>query len=335
MLSTYIMNIRINSFAEKFLTNKSTLKCLEKISEHGTSFVAGTSFVMSTTIRPLAISLTPDTQKENKNYAIANSFGSGIVKFAMVEAVALPIENAIKKIDKNPNKYLNSKTLKHLAKSPEKISTSKAYKFMTQFMKLGAGLFMAIPKSFLTVALIPLFLTNQSIDKKPNNKNTYQDITFTGKISNSMPKFIAKIINNEHLQNLAIKHQTQDKNLSKYMSATTDTILTGSAAMLINKSDKIEKDRKKPLIYNNLISTAITIIAGLTLDKAISKAGSNLVEKFEHLNLHNPKLPKFIEGINILRPTLIFAGIYYGILPIFSTFIAEKTDNFINKSNKV
>ena len=31
---------------------------------------------------------------------------------------------------------------------------------------------------------------------------------------------------------------------------------------------------------------------------------------------------------------LIFAGIYYGILPLFSTFMAEKVDKFIEKQKK-
>ena len=59
------------------------------------------------------------------------------------------------------------------------------------------------------------------------------------------------------------------------------------------------------------------------------------VEKFKKINATNPKVEKYIEGINILRPALIFAGIYYGILPLFSTFMAEKVDKYIEKhSNK-
>ena len=81
--------------------NKTILKGLEKISEHGTSFSAGTAFVLSSTLRPLAILSTPDTEKENKQYACANSICSGAVKLAIVETVALPVEKAVKNIETN------------------------------------------------------------------------------------------------------------------------------------------------------------------------------------------------------------------------------------------
>ena len=39
-----------------------------------------------------------------------------------------------------------------------------------------------------------------------------------------------------------------------------------------------------------------------------------------------------IEGINIVRPALIFAAIYYGFLPMISTYLAEKIDKQITKN---
>ncbi|MBR1460536.1 hypothetical protein IJ596_02735, partial [bacterium] len=132
---------------------------MEKVSEHGTSFAAGASLLCSSTIRPLSIYITPDTEKENKQYAMSNSICSGLVKFAMVEAVALPVEKAIKKIDKNPDKYLNSNTLKNLSQ--------RSYKLITQTLKLSTGFITAIPKSMLTIALIPIIM-----DKLFSVKNT-------------------------------------------------------------------------------------------------------------------------------------------------------------------
>ena len=40
---------------------------------------------------------------------------------------------------------------------------------------------------------------------------------------------------------------------------------------------------------------------------------------------------KYIEGLNIIRPAVIFAGIYYGILPIVSTYLSERVDKFVQK----
>ena len=116
------------------LNNKILLKGLEKISEHGTSFAAGTSLVMALGVRPLAILSTPNTEKENKQYASTNSICSGLIKFGLVEAIALPVENAVKKIDQNPQKYLKQSTIKNLAlcQTKEKVSMSFTNKHIVQ-----------------------------------------------------------------------------------------------------------------------------------------------------------------------------------------------------------
>ncbi len=334
------------NITSKILRNKTVLKGLEKISEHGTSFAATTSLVMALTVRPLAIFATPDTEKENKQYAASNSICSGLIKFAMVEAIAIPIENAVKKIDKNPNKFLNKTTIENLSKNSKNLGTSRSYKLITQVLKLSTGIVTAIPKSMLTIALIPIIMDKLFLNKKNNrtaNKklpqpqqtlNNQKNINFTGKIPNSIAKGISKIINNEKIQKLAQKYETKDKDIAKHMTAGTDILLTSAFAYRTSKSKDIKENRKKALIYNNVISTAITLLGGYGIDNLIKGKTTKFIDKFKQLNASDPKLNKYIEGINILRPALIFAAIYYGILPIFSTFMAEKIDKFIAKQNK-
>lgn len=309
------------------LNNKFLLKGLEKISEHGMSVGAGTSLVMSLAVRPLAIHATPDVEKENKQYAIANSVCSGIIKFGMVEALALPIENAVKKIDKNPRKYLKN--------NPKTFAESRSYKLGTQIMKLGTGLVTAIPKSMLTLALIPvimdkIFNIRPTEDKKketstkpPENK----ELSFKGK--SPIAAGIGKVLDNKGVRKLLKKYENQDKDIAKHLSAGTDILLTSSFAWQTNKSDKIKENRKKALIYNNVIATGITLAGGYGVDRLAKEKSAKFVERFAKANKGDPKLHKYIEGINIVRPALIFAAIYYGILPIFSTYMAEKIDNFI------
>lgn len=334
------------NITSKILRNKTVLKGLEKISEHGTSFAATTSLVMALTVRPLAIFATPDTEKENKQYAASNSICSGLIKFAMVEAIAIPIENAVKKIDKNPNKFLNKTTIENLSKNSKNLGTSRSYKLITQVLKLSTGIVTAIPKSMLTIALIPIIMDKLFLNKKNNrtaNKklpqpqqtlNNQKNINFTGKIPETIAKGISKIINNEKIQKLAQKYETKDKDIAKHMTAGTDILLTSAFAYRTSKSKDIKENRKKALIYNNVISTAITLVGGYGIDNLIKCKTTKFIDKFKQLNASDPKLNKYIEGINILRPALIFAAIYYGILPIFSTFMAEKIDKFIAKQNK-
>ena len=329
---------RDNSNFTGLLNNKILLKGLEKVSEHGTSFAAGTSLAMSLTVRPFAINATPDVEKENKQYAIANSICSGVIKFGIVEAIALPIENAVKNIDQNPEKYLKPQTIKNLQETSKKLVESKSYKLSTQIMKLSTGFITAIPKSMLTIALIPIIMDKlfniRKNDKKQKFENQNKDIHFTGSINENISKGIGKLIDNIKFQNFVKKHKQEDKNIAIHITAATDILLTSSFAYQTNKSDKIKDNRKKALIYNNVISTAITLIGGYGIDNIIKNKTGRFIEKFSKINKGDPKLHKYIEGINIVRPAIIFAGIYYGILPIFSTYMAEKIDKYIENKEK-
>lgn len=329
-----------SNFTTKLLSNKYILKGLDKISEHSTSFAAGTSLVLSSTLRPLAIFSTPDVEKENKQYAAVNSICSGLIKFGLVAAVSLPIEYAIKQIDKNPAKFLNRKTINNLSENAKTLAQSRSYRFITQMFKLGTGLLTAVPKSMLTIALIPILMDKlfpETTSKKQAEqplKQKNEKINFTGNLSEKLSKRIGKLINLEFVQNFAKKYTHKDDDIAKHITAATDILLTGSFAYQTNKSSKIKENRKKALIYNNVLSTGITLVGGYSIDKLIKNKSTKFVEKFKQINAADPKINKYLEGINILRPAIIFAGIYYGILPIFSTFMAEKIDKYIEKQSK-
>ncbi len=319
--------------------NKLLLKGLEKISEHGTSFAAGTSLAMSLIVRPLAIAATPDTEKENKQYAISNSVCSGIVKFGMVEAVALPVENAVKRIDGNPERFLKLDTIKTLKNNASSLVESQRYRLGTQILKLGTTFITAVPKSVLTVAFIPIIMDKlfqlrvpQKNDSEVINKTS--DVTFKGALPEKLSGLLGKILDNKKFQSFLMKNEQNEKNIAKHITAATDVLLTGAAAYRTGCSEKIKSDRKKALIYNNVISTAITLGGGYGIDSLIKEKTDAFITKFSKVNAADPKLHKYIEGINILRPAIIFALIYYGILPMFSTYIAEKVDKYISSKEQ-
>ena len=326
--------MNVSRITNLILTNNMFLKSLEKISEHGTSFSAGASLLLSLSLRPFAINSAPNVEKENKQYAIANSICSGLIKFGIIESVALPVETAIKKIDSHKQAFLRTQTIESL--SP------RAYKLITQTLKLSSGFITAIPKSMLTIALIPIVMDKlfkikkqeKIYSPKPLQQVSFEHfekgLTFTG---NFIPKQISKIINNKRIQKLALKYESKDNDIPKHISAGTDILLTSAFAYNTNKSKEIKENRKKVLIYNNLISTAFTLIGGYFVDSLIKPHSNKLSEKLKELNPNNPKILKSVEGLNILRPAIIFAFIYYGILPIFSTYIAERIDKAVNKNS--
>ncbi len=83
---------------------------------------------------------------------------------------------------------------------------------------------------------------------------------------------------------------------------------------------------EKPLIYNSLISTGLCIAGGYALNGATSKSTEKFIDKFKKINKDLPELEKYVEGIKIAKPALLIGGIYYILIPIISTFLADRTD---------
>lgn len=320
-----------------FLNNKVTLNALEKIADHSASFTLGASFLGAMALRPLAISLTPKTNKENKKYASLNSISSATAKLLIAETIALPVENAIKKINENPKNFLNKDTFENF------YSDKKSYNFLTQTIKQSANIISALPKSYLTVALIPI-LADKFFNKKEKKEtinpmifqggekfSSFQNISFQSKKIGLFESGVSKLINSETLQNFSKNHSSNAANITRNFSILGDVLLTGASIFHTKKSKKIKEERKNPLIYNNLLSTAFSILFGCGLDKLIQKGTKKSIENFKLLNKNNPKLNKYIDGINVLRPTVAFALVYYGILPVITTYFADKIDENLNQ----
>ena len=163
-------NITFGGFfdANKLINSKTFQKGLEFASDNGALFAAGIALATTILLRPLAIFATPGVKKENKEYACAKSISSGAIGFGVMALISTPIAQAIKKINKNPEKYLKAETIKNLSNGAE-LAKSKQYRFSTQLFKLGADFVSAIPKALLTCALIPPIMMCL-FPKKQNSK---------------------------------------------------------------------------------------------------------------------------------------------------------------------
>ncbi len=301
-----------------FYNNKVVLSSLEMVANHSASFVAGASFVGATLIRPLAISATPKAEKNNKKILSAESISSGIVKLLIALGISIPIENAVKNINK------------------KQISNKENFDFLSQAIKLSSNLISAIPKSILAVALIPLVADLLSFKRKENKKEdkiilnppTFiefkNNINFKGKKNSALTKSIETIINSKQAQEFANNFSSKKDDLARNMTVLTDVLLTAGGVVAVETSKKIEKKDKKPLVINKLLSSAISIFLGCSIDKIIKNMGKNIVDNFKNENLSNPKLAKYLDGINVLRPTVIFALVYYALIPIFTTYVSDK-----------
>lgn len=303
-------------------TNKAVKKGLELASSNGALFGA-TATVAFSTLRPISILLTPNTEKENRKIAAAKSITSSIINLLLMLAVSIPLSKSIEKIDNSPKTYIKKETINKLKDFGKELTNSKGYEFATQLFKLGIASFVAIPKAYMTANGMPYIINIMSSKEKQKG-----DVNFRG-YKDTTARGIGKILDRKSM--LKFVDKFKDSNFPMHITAITDIIATLTFIEGAKKSKKIQEDRKKTLIYNAGISTALSIICGYTIDKLLDKPTKNFIEKYKQINIKDKNLSKQIQGIKIAKPFLILSTIYYILIPFISTFLAE--NNFLKKEN--
>ena len=315
------MKVNSNITFQGLYTNKTFKKGLEFAAENGALFSAATIFGCSVGVRPLSIWMTPHVDKENKKVLCAKSIVSSLVGYLMMFGISKPVANSIKKIDKNPEKYLSSKTVQNLKEESKTLQYSKAYIFATQMFKLGLGVATAVPKALLTVAGLPVVMKKVFPQEQEKHQ---QNISFKGK-KDGLAKNIAKVINQDGMQKFSKKYK--DSNFPMHIVALTDILTTATFIHETNRSKKIKEERKKTLAYNAAISTGLSILSSYVVDKLLDKPTAKFIENFKKANKGLPNVEKQVEGIRIAKPILIMAGIYYTLIPFLSAFLSEKAEH--------
>ena len=314
------MKVNSNITFKGLYTNKTFKKGLEFAAENGSLFSAATMLGCSFGIRPLSIWLTPNVDKENKKILCAKSIASSLAGYLIMLGISKPIASSIKKIDDNPQKYLNIKTIKNLQEGADSLQKSKAYAFATQMFKLGLGIITAVPKALLTTAGVPIVMKKVF----PEKQNNYTEhIVFKGK-NDKVAKGIAKILDKECAQKFSKKNK--DSNFPMHIVAITDILSTATFIHETNKSKSFNEKRKKTLIYNAGISTGLSVLSAYVIDKLSDKPTEKFIENFRNANKGFSNVEKQIEGIRIAKPILIMAGVYYTLIPIISAFLSEKAE---------
>lgn len=309
-------------------TNKAFKKGLEFAASDSGRFAASVTLGFSMFVRPAFIWMTPKTDKENKKVACAKSIASSSIDYGLTLGLITPVANSIVKINSNPEKYLKPETIKELKSGSEKLSSSKAYSLATQLFKLGLRVFIAVPKAVLTAAGLPVVM--HYLFHKPyinNKEEKQQNLTFKGKEKGSekIAQGVASVLNKKGLQDFSKKHK--DSNFIMHIVALTDAVTTAAFIRQTNKSNKIEEKRKKAVIYNAGISTALSIICSYIADKLSQKPTEKFIENFKKANKGQPNLEKQIEGIRVAKPVILVGCIYYMLIPFVSTFLAEIADH--------
>ncbi len=309
-----------------FYSSNALKKGLLFAENNGALFASATALTLSATLRPASILSTPKTDKENKKLACAKAVTSTLLDFVITLAVSAPIIRAVGKINKNPEKYLKKETIKMLKDSSENLIDSKAYTLANQIFKLGIGIALAAPKAILNVMGMP-YISSALFGKKSDNEKNISDksssnLTFKGKEKTTLTSFIGKIMDNKAFQDFSVKHS--ESNFPLHINALKDALTTGVFIFGIDKSKKIEEDRKSPLIFNSAIATGLSILSGYLIDAVTQKPAEKFIKNLTEANKNDANLKKYIDGFKIAKPVLILGIMYYGIIPAISTFFGER-----------
>lgn len=297
-------------------TNRAVKRGLEFASSNGALFGASATVAFSI-MRPFSIMYTPKTDLENRKIAAGKSITSSLINFLLMLLVSVPLAKSIKEIDKNPKKYLSTDAIKLLKDKNKQITDSKGYIFATQLFKLGIAGVVAVPKAIMTASGMPYIVNSLSTNKKDG-----ENISFKGRFSEQTAKHISNTLNKSSMLKFIDKYK--DSNFPMHITALTDTIATLAFIHQAKNSKKIDETRKNTLIYNAGISTLLSIIGGYTADKLLDKPTKNFIKKYKEKNCNDKNLGKQLQGIKIAKPFLILGTIYYILIPLISTFLAEK-----------
>lgn len=334
-------------------TSSFVKKALKFANNNPAVLSATTSLLFAGIVRPFAIMMTPNTEKENKKHAVAKSISSKVSDFIITTAIATPFAKAIENIDNNPKKFLKEETIKNLQGDSKTLIASKDYRLATQLFKLGLGLFIVAPKQYLTTKFISPILKSVFPEKKEkkdgtqiNFKNfpkTYAKInqektlkqnnklSFKGSLTDKISSDIGKILDKDGIQNFSKKFS--NTKFEMHLINLTDILSTFAFVQLLKKNKKIKEEKKKPLIYNSIISASLSIVGLYGVDKLTQKPTQKFIEKFKEINKNSPDLDKYVNGIKVLKPVLILAGLYYTIIPVIATYASDKIDKKVNFPN--
>lgn len=317
-------------FRGNFLNNKLLLKGLEFASENNSVVTAGTTVVLASLVRPIAILSTPNSSKKDKQIACSKSIASSLVGFGLTMAIFKPVSKAFDKVTKEPESYLKSDTIQKLKGNSKKLDLSPAYNFIKQSIKLSPEFIAIVPKAILTIALITpimnlLFEKTKTEQAVQTEQNKGKNPNFKGASPLNLSKRLANIINKPKVQEAAQKYK--DSNFMQHMLSLKDVLATLFAMGITEYGSNIDKKNKKPLIYNMALSTGLTICGGYAVNELIKKPVENFTSNFIKANKNDPNLHKYLNGIKVMKPILILGTLYYIAVPMLSTFWADKLAN--------
>lgn len=147
--------------------NSKTLRNFFIMADNSQSvFGAFFALILTGLFRPATIMVLPGQKKnkDDKKYAAAHSVASGLIGYAIALVISSPIASAMKKLEKEPEKFLTKDAVEYL-RHKKPVNTAKLYVNMLHEAIL------AFPRAAITIALIPPILKHVFGYESKKNKS--------------------------------------------------------------------------------------------------------------------------------------------------------------------
>lgn len=310
------------TIGEKLAVNKYFNKFLDILSDNTLVADALIALFLTAIVRPASIYAIPTkdpVEKKKNNYQVAHSASTGILGLATTLAVAEPIKRAVKKILKNPEKYVKGDT--SFIKNNERVFKETAGRLHQPiFLPLRAAATIAIVKPVLE--FFGLSKSGKSVSKADKAKIDYSFMNLKGNESKSFKGFdkiatagaksnpsfkgagavvteglakgIGKIAGTNKFKQF-IEWFKDKKQWFPHLIAAESLWLSGFYMEETARSKTIEKDQKLPMILNQGITALLCTWGAYKLDGVINNKLGKYKETYQRMN------PELVRKSNIAK----------------------------------
>jgi hypothetical protein len=123
--------------------------------------------------------------------------------------------------------------------------------------------------------------------------------------------------------------RTNFSRLTKHLPGIFGIWITGFYLLCMAKSKDIPKERKRPLILNNLLIGLFGITGGYVASGAIHKFTKALEPRFEKIVKNHPKKEILLGGLRAVAPLIGFTFVFRYICPVLGTPAANSLNKFL------
>lgn len=148
-------------------------------------------------------------------------------------------------------------------------------------------------------------------------------------------KFEKWALKESPLKNNPAKRVSNYEKLQQIYPISAMTFGAVMQSLFLYKEKEMPKERKIPLVLNNLINAAISIPGGLILSKPINKYMEKVVSRANVLYKHHPNKANLINGIKTAIPFIVPAILFRYVGAVLATPLADKANNFLIKKGLV